>query len=55
MRALAALAAWGRPSVTQLLYNLLHRELDIEYFAFARRHPIQTMTYNALAGGLLTG
>ena len=44
-----------RPVVTQLLYNLLHRQLDIEYFAFARRYPIQTMAYNALAGGLLTG
>jgi aryl-alcohol dehydrogenase-like predicted oxidoreductase len=55
MRALAASRGLGPPAVTQLLYNLLHRELDIEYFAFARRHPIQTLTYNALAGGLLTG
>jgi aryl-alcohol dehydrogenase-like predicted oxidoreductase len=55
MRALAASRGLAPPAVTQLLYNLLHRELDIEYFAFARRHPIQTLTYNALAGGLLTG
>jgi len=43
------------PIVTQLLYSVLHRELDVEYFTFARRYPIHTMTYNALAGGLLTG
>jgi aryl-alcohol dehydrogenase-like predicted oxidoreductase len=55
MRALAASRGLAPPAVTQLLYNLLHRELDIEYFAFARRYPIQTLTYNALAGGLLTG
>ena len=28
---------------------------EVEYFAFARRYPIHTMTYNALAGGLLSG
>ena len=43
------------PVVTQLLYNVLHRQLDIEYFAFARRYPIHTLAYNALAGGLLSG
>jgi aryl-alcohol dehydrogenase-like predicted oxidoreductase len=55
MRALAEARGLGPPVVTQLLYNVLHRELDVEYFAFARRYPIQTMAYNALAGGLLTG
>jgi aryl-alcohol dehydrogenase-like predicted oxidoreductase len=55
MRAMAASRGLGPPVVTQLLYNLLHRELDIEYFAFARHYPITTLTYNALAGGLLTG
>lgn len=44
-----------RPCVSQVLYNLLVRQLDIEYFAFARRHPIHTTVYNALAGGLLSG
>jgi aryl-alcohol dehydrogenase-like predicted oxidoreductase len=38
-----------------MLYNAIHRQLDVEYFAFARRHPIHTTTYNALAGGLLSG
>jgi aryl-alcohol dehydrogenase-like predicted oxidoreductase len=45
----------ARPCVTQLLYNVLQRQLEVEYFAFARHYPIHTMTYNALAGGLLTG
>jgi aryl-alcohol dehydrogenase-like predicted oxidoreductase len=55
MGSVAESRGLGPPAVTQLLYNVMHRELDIEYFAFARRHPIQTLTYNALAGGLLTG
>jgi aryl-alcohol dehydrogenase-like predicted oxidoreductase len=45
----------ARPAVSQVLYNVLHRELDVDYFAFARRHPIHTSVYNPLAGGLLTG
>ncbi len=55
MRTIAASRGLAAPVVTQLLYNVLHRELDIEYFAFARRYPIQTLAYNALAGGLLSG
>ena len=52
---LADANAAPRPVVTQALYNLLHRQLDVEYLAFARRYGIHTTTYNALAGGLLTG
>lgn len=44
-----------RPAVSQVLYNVLMRELEIEYFAFARRFPIHTAVYNPLAGGLLAG
>jgi aryl-alcohol dehydrogenase-like predicted oxidoreductase len=44
-----------RPVISQVLYNALHRQLDIEYFAFTRRHPIHTTVYNPLAGGLLSG
>lgn len=43
------------PAVAQQLYNALVRQLDVEYFGFARRHPIHTTVYNPLAGGLLTG
>lgn len=42
-----------RPVQSQVLYNLAIRQLDLEYFAFTRRFPIQTVVYNPLAGGLL--
>jgi aryl-alcohol dehydrogenase-like predicted oxidoreductase len=45
----------ARPVVSQVLYNALHRQLDVEYFAFTRRHTIHTTVYNPLAGGLLSG
>jgi len=44
-----------RPIMSQVLYNLLIRQLDLEYAGFARRHAMHTTVYNALAGGLLTG
>lgn len=44
-----------RPVVAQQLYNVLLRQLDVEYFAFARRYALHTTVYNPLAGGLLTG
>ena len=46
-------AKMERPLVAQQLYNLLIRQLDIEYFKFTTKHAIHTTTYNALAGGLL--
>jgi aryl-alcohol dehydrogenase-like predicted oxidoreductase len=55
MNDLADARALARPAVSQVLYNALHRQLDIEYFAFARRFPIHTTVFNPLAGGLLTG
>lgn len=42
-----------RPAVAQQLYNVLVRQLEIEFFRFARRYPIHTCIYNPLAGGLL--
>lgn len=47
--------AIARPIVAQQLYNLLIRQLDLEYFRFARRYGVHTTVYNPLAGGLLTG
>lgn len=44
-----------RPVVAQQLYNVLIRQLDIEYFRFAQRYALHTTVYNPLAGGLLTG
>ena len=46
---------WSPPRVSQLIYNLLVRQLDLEYFAFAKKFAIHTTVYNPLAGGLLAG
>lgn len=55
MSLLADRMGMARPVVSQVIYNLLHRQLDIEYFAYTLEHPIHTTIYNPLAGGLLTG
>jgi aryl-alcohol dehydrogenase-like predicted oxidoreductase len=55
LRGLAAAAGMPAPAVAQQLYNAVVRQLDVEYFAYARRHPIHTTVYNPLAGGLLAG
>lgn len=44
-----------RPAIAQLLYNVLIRQLDVEWFAFAKRYGVHTTVYNPLAGGLLAG
>ncbi|MCU0683711.1 MAG: aldo/keto reductase [Polyangiaceae bacterium] len=44
-----------RPALSQVIYNLLVRQLEIEYFAFARRYELASAVYNPLAGGLLAG
>ena len=46
---------WTLPRVSQVIYNLLVRQLDLEYFAFAKQFAIHTTIYNPLAGGLLAG
>ena len=48
-RSLPALGA------SQVLYNLLLRELEIEYLPFAKQHGLHTTVFNPLAGGLLVG
>jgi aryl-alcohol dehydrogenase-like predicted oxidoreductase len=55
LSALADAHGMPRPAISQVLYNVLIRQLEIEYFAFARRHPTHTTVYNPLAGGLLSG
>ena len=52
---LCAAHGWSRPRVSQVVYNLLIRQLDLEYFAFAKAHQVHTTVYNPLAGGLLAG
>ena len=44
-----------KPVIAQHLYNVLIRELDVEWFSFAKKYGIETTIYNPLAGGLLTG
>jgi aryl-alcohol dehydrogenase-like predicted oxidoreductase len=55
MTGLATARGLAPPAVSQVLYNALHRQLDIEYFAFARHAGIHTTVFNPLAGGLLSG
>ncbi len=45
----------ARPRVSQVLYNLLVRQLDLEYFSYAQQAGLHTTVYNPLAGGLLAG
>lgn len=47
-------AGMQRPVIAQQLYNLLIRQLDLEYFRFASKYALHTTVYNPLAGGLLT-
>jgi aryl-alcohol dehydrogenase-like predicted oxidoreductase len=44
-----------RPVLSQVIYNLLVRQIEIEYTRFARAHRLHTTVYNPLAGGILTG
>jgi aryl-alcohol dehydrogenase-like predicted oxidoreductase len=44
-----------RPAVSQVIYNVLIRQIEIEYVKFTARFPIHTTVYNPLAGGLLAG
>ena len=44
-----------KPRVSQLMYNLLVRQLELEYFRFARKYRVHTTVYNPLGGGLLAG
>ena len=44
-----------KPRVSQQMYNLLVRQLEIEYFRFARKYGVHTTVYNPLGGGLLAG
>ncbi len=52
---LGEMTRWGKPRVSQVIYNLLIRQLELEYFRFAGQYRIHTTVYNPLAGGLLAG
>ncbi|MFT3767130.1 MAG: aldo/keto reductase [Minicystis sp.] len=55
MMDIARRGSGPRPVISQVMYNLLIRQIEIEYLAFTRKHPIHNTIYNPLAGGLLTG
>jgi len=46
---------WQRPVMTQMIYNMLLRQIEYEYGAFCRTRRLHLTVYNPLAGGLLTG
>lgn len=46
---------WPRPLMTQMIYNLLVRQIEHEYVSLCRRFDLHLTVYNPLAGGLLTG
>jgi aryl-alcohol dehydrogenase-like predicted oxidoreductase len=43
------------PCVSQPMYNVLTRAIEDDYLAFCKRFNVAVVTYNPLAGGLLTG
>lgn len=45
----------AEPVVCQMVYNLITRGLEAEFFPFAKEFRRGTVVYNALAGGMLTG
>jgi aryl-alcohol dehydrogenase-like predicted oxidoreductase len=52
---LAHAHGWPPILVSQPQYNLLSRRIEGEYATCARRFGLSNVTYNPLAGGLLTG
>ncbi len=55
LRSLCDARGMPRPALSQVLYNLLVRQVEVEYLPFTRRHPLHTTVYNPLAGGVLSG
>lgn len=55
LRQLFAAAGLPGPDVAQQLYNLVARRIDEEYVGFALAGGIETVVYNPLGGGLLSG
>jgi aryl-alcohol dehydrogenase-like predicted oxidoreductase len=53
MFGLCERAGASRPVISQVLYNVLVRQVEIEYLRFAAKHGVHTTVYNPVAGGLL--
>ena len=45
----------AKPIMSQVIYNLLVRQLEHEYFRFTAKYRLHSTVYNPLAGGLLSG
>jgi aryl-alcohol dehydrogenase-like predicted oxidoreductase len=43
----------ARPVISQVIYNVLIRQVEIEYLRFAQKYQLHTTVYNPLAGGIL--
>lgn len=46
---------WPRPVMTQMIHNLLVRQIELEYTRLCLARQLHLTVYNPLAGGLLTG
>jgi aryl-alcohol dehydrogenase-like predicted oxidoreductase len=55
MLHMARSSGWPQVRISQPMYNLLSRRVEGEYAACAQRFGLSSITYNPLAGGLLTG
>jgi len=55
MHAIAAQNGFQPPRVSQPMYNVLARAIEDEYLPFCKRFQVAVVTYNPLAGGLLSG
>ncbi|MFD1717625.1 aldo/keto reductase [Georgenia deserti] len=55
MHYLAKIHGWPEVRISQPMYNLLGRRIEAEYAACSERLELTNITYNPLAGGLLTG
>ncbi len=47
--------AWPRPAMSQMIYNLLVRQIEYEYVRLCKTQGLHLSVYNPLAAGLLTG
>lgn len=52
---LAKMNGWPEIRISQPMYNLIGRRVDAEYAAASKALGLTDITYNPLAGGLLTG
>ncbi len=55
IHSIAGRCGYKAPYISQPMYNLLARGIEEEYLPFCKRFGIAVISYNPLAGGLLTG